>query len=303
MIDARDLRVSFRRGRFGRAKLHALDGFSLAVAAGEVVAILGPNGCGKSTAMHTMLGLIQPEDGSVRLMGERPIPGSAMYDRIAYLPEEPHYHLYLTVGEAVRYYAGLHRRPVPLKKIAGAIAAVGLEADTDLLLRKCSKGMKQKVGIAACLAVEPDLLFLDEPMRGLDPESVRSFRDELKRMNRGGATIVLNSHILAEVEMIATRAVIVRKGKVLRQGPIEALRAAQPDRYAVKLALEEQPPDYLSVSERRDGAILGTLPAARVRDLFDFVEASGGKVISAELAKRSLEDAFLATLEEGAGGG
>lgn len=296
MIELSEVVVSFRRQRFGRRRIRALDGFSLKVAQGEVMAVLGPNGCGKTTAMHTMLGLIQPEAGHVRIAGERPVPGSALYDRIAYLPEEPNYHLYLTVEEAIEYYARLYRKEVSRTKLAEALALVGLEEKKDLLLRKCSKGMKQKTGIAACLAANPDLLFLDEPMRGLDPESVKLFRDQLQSLNAAGATIVLNSHILAEVEMVCTQVAMVRDGRVVQQAPIGDLRSQDLERYVVEVDSATDLPDYVESVANSNGILKGRVPVPRIEEFFRFAAAAGVRVISAELSRVSLEEAFLAAM-------
>lgn len=297
MIEARDVSVWFRRGRFNRQRLRALDGFSLQVGEGEVMAILGPNGCGKSTAMHTMLGLIQPDAGSVRVAGMRPEPGSPLYDRIAYLPEEPHYHLYLTVEEAVRYYASLHRKRIPESRLCQALELVGLADKKDLLLRKCSKGMKQKAGIAVCLATEPELIFLDEPMRGLDPQSVKIFRDALQDLNTRGSTIVLNSHILAEVEMICTHVAIVRDGKVLDHGPIGEFRSLDLERYVVEIEPLETLPECFQAIEARDGILVGSVPAPEIQQFMSSIEQAGSRVLSAQLSKFTLEQAFLAAFD------
>jgi ABC-2 type transport system ATP-binding protein len=261
------------------------------------MAILGPNGCGKSTAMHTMLGLIPPENGTVRVAGVAPAAGSPIFDRIAYLPEEPHYHSYLTIEEAVRYYSSLHRRRVSESKITRALQLLDLDEKKDLLVRKCSKGMKQKTGIAACLATEPDLLFLDEPMRGLDPQSVKLFRDELQALNANGATIVLNSHILAEVEMICTHAAIVRDGRVFRQAPIEKIHAVDRERYVVEISPIADLPDYFQAHDDPGENLVGAVPTPRIEEFFRFVDRSGGRVVSAQLSRISLEEAFLAVFE------
>ena len=297
MIELQEVTVSFRRGRFGRRRLKALDRFSLTVEPGQVMAILGPNGCGKSTAMHTMLGLIPPENGTVRVAGVAPAAGSPIFDRTAYLPEEPHYHSYLTIEEAVRYYSSLHRRRVPESKISQALQLLDLDEKKDLLLRKCSKGMKQKTGIAACLVTEPDLLFLDEPMRGLDPQSVKLFRDELQALNASGATIILNSHILAEVEMICTHAAIVRDGRVFRQAPIEKIHAVDRERYVVEISPIADLPAYFQPHEDPGETLKGSVPTPQIEEFFRFVDRSGGRVVSAQLSRISLEEAFLAVFE------
>ncbi|MBI5378750.1 MAG: ABC transporter ATP-binding protein, partial [Nitrospirae bacterium] len=154
MIAAEQVTVSFRRGLWGK-RLKALDGFSLTVQEGDLFGLLGPNGAGKSTAMYCFLGLIRPDAGQVTVSGQHVFPGSPLFQEVAYLPEEPHYHLYLTVEEAVGYYAALYGNGADRRQVDRAIERVGLTEFRDLKLSKCSKGMKQKVGIAQCLINQP----------------------------------------------------------------------------------------------------------------------------------------------------
>ena len=296
MIEARGVEVSFRRGWRRRQRLRALDGLDLEIERGDVFGIIGPNGSGKSTAMHAFLGLIQPDRGTIRLMGERPRPGAAMYERVAYLPEEPHYHSYLTVEEAVEYYTGLYRRRIGKRAVRRAIDEVGLGDSRALLLRKCSKGMKQKVGIAVCLIGKPELVLLDEPMRGLDPQSVRQFREALVSLNAAGATIVLNSHILTEVQALCNRAAILSRGRVARQDSIDNLMSRDLDRYLVEIEPTDQLPDYLTVTDRSPERLLGTVPAERAGELFHHAREHGYRVRSSTYSRLSLEEAFFEIL-------
>lgn len=300
MIEARGVEVSFRRG-WTRDRLRALDGLDLEIERGDVFAIIGPNGSGKSTAMHAFLGLIRPDRGAIRVMGETPRPGAAMYERVAYLPEEPHYHLYLTVEEAVEYYTGLYRRRIGKRAVRRVIDEVGLGESRRLLLRKCSKGMKQKVGIAVCLAVSPDLVLLDEPMRGLDPQSVRQFREALLALNAAGATIVLNSHILPEVEALCNRAAILSRGRVVREDTIDNLMTEDLDRYLVEVEPAATLPEFLTVTERHAERLVGFVPTDRIGELFRHAEAHGYRVYSSSYSRLSLEEAFFDALGDGEG--
>lgn len=297
MIEAHGVEVTFRRG-WRHQRLKALDGLDLEVRRGEVFGIIGPNGSGKSTAMHAFLGLIQPDRGEIRLMGERPRPGAAMYERVAYLPEEPHYHLYLTVQEAVEYYAGLYRRRIARQTTRRVLDEVGLGDSRQLLLRKCSKGMKQKVGIAVCLAAAPDLVFLDEPMRGLDPGAVKQFRQALIGLNAGGATIVLNSHILPEIQTLCSRAAILRQGRVVRLDTIDNLMTQDMDRYLVEIDPVEPLPELFTLAERHAERLMGSVPVDRIGELFHHAKANGYRVHSASYSRLSLEEAFFDAIGE-----
>lgn len=298
MVSAENVSVSFRKGLF-RGRIRALDAFTVCVQEGDIFALLGPNGAGKSTAMYCFLGLIRPDGGRVSVFGRTPEPGSGSFRDIAYLPEEPHYHQYLTVEEAVRYYARLHGVPGSLP-VTRAIDRVGLGEFRDLRLSKCSKGMKQKVGIAQCLINRPRLVFLDEPTRGLDPIAVKEFRDVLVEMNRGGATIVLNSHVLSEIEMICNRAAIMNRGSVVAQDEMARLRGTSLEAYKVECAPFDPLPDYLKVLVRTPTSVKGEIPAERLEAFMREMTLPGRKLVECTLKRATLEDSFFSILKGGA---
>ncbi len=296
MIRAAEVTVRFKRGIL-RRPIHALDGFSLHVEPGDIFALLGPNGAGKSTAMYCFLGLIQPDGGEVAVLGERPRPGSELFERVAYLPEEPHYHLYLTVEEMVRYYGSLRHAPLRQAAVGEALERVGLAEFRDLKLSKCSKGMKQKAGIAACLISTPELVFLDEPTRGLDPIIVKEFRDILAQMHRQGATIIINSHMLSEVELLCNRAAIINRGKVIAQDALANLTAVDRTIYTVECDPVPDPPAYLGGRSVEGGRLRAELPAAKLADFTAFCRDRGLVIYECSLKRRTLEEAFLGILK------
>lgn len=301
MIAASDVQVIFKRG-VRRRPLKALDGFNLTVDRGDVFGLLGPNGAGKSTAMYCFLGLIRPAQGMIRLFGEDPVPGGALYERIAYLPEEPHYHLYLTVQEALRYYTRLHRGSVPESRLDEAIQRLGLTEFKDLRLDKCSKGMKQKLGIATCLVTRPELVFLDEPTRGLDPVVVKEFRDIVLDMNREGTTFVINSHVLSEVEMVCNRVAIMDHGKVVLQDDLSRILKYDMDTYVVEFTGPDglAVPPFVDAAPSLQGVSRGTVPAAKLAEFMQFAGASGVTVLTCSLKRLNLEEAFFKVLNGGA---
>jgi ABC-2 type transport system ATP-binding protein len=296
MIVAEDIHVHFRRGLLGDP-IRALDGLSLEVHEGDCFALVGQNGAGKSTAMYCFLGLIRPKSGRVRLMGAPPEPGSGAFARVGYLPEEPHYDLYLTVKEAVRYYASLYRVPVAEKSIYDVLERLDLAQFANLPLQKCSKGMKQKVGIAQCLIGEARLLFLDEPTRGLDPIVVVAFREILRDLNRRGVTIVINTHILSEVEMLANRVAIIHRGRAIAQDSLENLVRADRDWYEVAFETAGGFPPFIERPERRGGSVCGAIPASVLGDFMQFVQSSGVRLIECSLRRATLEEAFMRILK------
>jgi ABC-type multidrug transport system ATPase subunit len=276
-----------------RKKLHALNGINLEVRDGDFFALVGQNGAGKSTAMYCMLGLMKPTSGKIEVMGRVPELGSELYRDVAYLPEEPHYHLYLTVEEATRYYASLYGRRVTPKKIDDTLERLGLGQFKSLPLSKCSKGMKQKVGIAQCLIHETRLLFLDEPTRGLDPLLVREFRETLREIHQRGATIVMNSHVLSEIEMLANRVAILERGKVVAQDDLRSFLTVDNELYSVAFEANGSAPNYATSVERTGNVMMADIPKAKLYDFIKHTKDSGLTLYECSLKKNSLGDSFF----------
>jgi ABC-type multidrug transport system ATPase subunit len=298
VIVAENVHMQFRSSLFGR-QVYALNGLNLEVRDGDFFALVGQNGAGKSTAMYCFLGLLKPTSGKVEVMGASPELGSPLYGSVAYLPEEPHYHLYLTVEEATRYYASLYGKRVPDKTIHDTLERVGLAQFKRLPLAKCSKGMKQKVGIAQCLMHETRLLFLDEPTRGLDPLAVREFRETLREIHQRGATIVMNSHVLSEIEMLANRVAIIERGKVVVQDELRNLLTLDRELYNVTFEANGHVPDYLTSVEQVGTVVKGMIPKARLYDFMDLTRNAGVLVHECSLKKISLEDSFFKIVKGG----
>jgi ABC-type multidrug transport system ATPase subunit len=245
--------------------------------------------------MYCFLGLLRPTSGKVEIMGQAPELGCGLYKEIAYLPEEPHYHLYLTVEEATRYYSSLSGKLVSNKTINESLERLGLAQFKTLPLAKCSKGMKQKVGIAQCLIHEPKVLFLDEPTRGLDPLIVREFRETLREIHQRGATIVMNSHVLSEIEMLANRVAIIERGKVVAQDELQNLLTLNQELYRVIFDGNGNGavPEYLTAVERTGKLVRAFLPKARLSDFMEVVKTSGLLLRECSLKKTSLEESFF----------
>jgi ABC-2 type transport system ATP-binding protein len=299
VIEASDLSVHFRRALSRRDVIKALDGFSLVVEEGDFFALLGENGAGKSTAMYTFLGLQRPTSGSVTMFGGAPELGSEVFRQVAYLPEEPQYHAYLTVAEAIAFYVRLYGRRLPQVTLDNWLERFSLAEFRNLRIDKCSKGMKQKMGIVACLAAEPRLLLLDEPTRGLDPVVVKQVRELLVELNRNGATIVLNSHVLSEIELMANQVAIVKRGKVVRQDLLRNLLHVDSASYTVELDHKGAGdanvayPEYWAPGTRHDGLICGSVPAARIEEFVRFVNQTGLQLNTCALKRQTLEDTFF----------
>ncbi len=220
-IEVLDASKEFRRLR---RRVVALDGVTLQVKRGEAFGLLGPNGAGKTTLVKVLLGLSRPTRGEVRLRGASPTrPGARL--RVGYLPEGHRFPSYHTGASALRLFgrlAGVDEAALA-PRAAELLELVGLSGRADDRIGRYSKGMTQRLGLAAALIDDPDLLFLDEPTDGVDPVGRRHIRSVLLAARERGTTIFINSHLLSEVERTCDRVAILKAGRIVRQGSVEAL--------------------------------------------------------------------------------
>jgi len=218
-----DLHKSFKTDLL-RRRIEILKGVSLTVTEGEIFGYLGPNGAGKTTTMKCLLGLIFPDRGRIEMRGRSHLNPDAR-DRIGFLPENPYFYDYLTAREFLRFYAQLHglKKSGVETKISGLIRLVNLERSADLQLRKYSKGMLQRIGLAQALLNDPELVLMDEPLGGLDPLGRKEIRDIIVRLREEGKTVFLSSHILQDIEMVCDRVAVIADGRVISQGSLHEL--------------------------------------------------------------------------------
>jgi len=214
----------FRPG-FGLRRKRVLDGITLSVREGEIFGFVGPNGAGKTTTLKVLLGLIRPTAGHAEVLGH-PVRETAFRRHIGFLPENPSFYEFLTGREFLRFYARLsgverHRRD---ERVELLLAWVGLAHAAGARLRTYSKGMLQRLGIAQALVHDPSVVFLDEPMSGLDPLGKRKLIRLIKDFKSEGRTILVSSHVLPEIEALTSRVVLVHQGKILAQGDVPYIR-------------------------------------------------------------------------------
>ena len=226
MIQIRGLRKVFRIG-FAMRPVTALDGLDLTVEKGDIYGFIGPNGAGKSTTIKILVGLLRYNEGEVKILGGTP-RDVALRSRLGYMPEQPYFYDFLSGRELLRYFGalgGLKGGELD-KAIAEALGCVHADKPwIDAPLRRYSKGMMQRVGLAKAMLTKPELLVLDEPMSGLDPVGRRDVRNAILSLHEAGTTIFYSSHVLSDVEAISNRVGIIIGGKMRREGPIAEVMA------------------------------------------------------------------------------
>ena len=221
VVSVRDVIKDFRPG-FGVRKKRVLHGIGFEVQPGELFGFVGPNGAGKTTTLKILLGLIRATSGEASILGHR-VRETAFRREVGFLPENPYFYDFLTGREILRFYAklcgvdGAARE----RRVGELLERVGLDHAADARLRTYSKGMLQRVGIAQALVHDPKVVFLDEPMSGLDPLGRKEIRDLIVALHTEGKTIFMNTHILTDVEMLCDRVAIIVKGRIRYEGRIE----------------------------------------------------------------------------------
>lgn len=221
MLKIENVRQSFRSG-FWLKKTEILHGISFEVPKGSIYGFLGPNGAGKTTLIHLITGIKRPVAGNITLSGS-PTDAQEARRKIGYLPERPYFYSHLTGAELLGFFgalSGLSKEDVQ-SRIPNILEEVGMSHARDLELKKYSKGMLQRIGIAQALIHDPEFLVLDEPMSGLDPVGRKEIRELILKLSKNGKTIFFSTHVIPDVEAICDRVAIIRKGTLLGAGPIQ----------------------------------------------------------------------------------
>lgn len=304
VIDISGLHKTYASG-FRRRSVDALRGVDLVVPKGEVLGILGPNGAGKTTLLKILLGIVRPSAGQARLFGQ-PAGDPAARQHLGYLPENHRFPTYLTARQTLDVYGRLANLPEAERKerIPRLLEEVGLASWEDTRVGKFSKGMMQRLGLAQALLNRPEVVVLDEPTDGVDPVGRRDIRDRLRALKREGTTIVINSHLLSEIELVCDRVLIMNKGRIIRTGTVdEVARQGTGWRVEVDMLPEGFNPDSVSVRLEESGRslIVDDGEPATLNALIDALRASGCQILGIERHRASLEAGFidLITSEEG----
>ena len=300
-VEAWNLSKTYRTGFWMNQKIQSLKNCSLAVHQGETFGLLGPNGAGKTTLLKTLLGIVHPTGGRAALLGH-PIGERKIKQKVGYLPENPYFYDYLTAWEFLAFTANVFEIPSPLKKkrISQLLELVELDKTTakKKQLRQYSKGMLQRVGMAQALINDPELVFLDEPMSGLDPLGRYQVRRIILSLKEQGKTIFFNSHVLSDVEVICDRIAILARGEILCVGSLdELLGSADVYQVTVRGGDAKILQDWLSDLRQEGDCWQGYLkgqPQAFVEMLPQF----NIELLHLNLARASLEEYFIRLLRE-----
>jgi ABC-2 type transport system ATP-binding protein len=293
------LAKTFRKPFSGK-RVEAVRGVSFEVERGEIFGFLGPNGAGKTTTLKMLMGLVAPTAGTMEIFGVR-APASDVMRRVGFLPENPYVYPYLSPREFVGLcgrISGLHGGRLR-ERVERAIADVGMAYAADRAVRALSKGMLQRIGIAAAIVHDPDLLVFDEPMSGLDPVGRKEVRDLIVAQKAAGKTVFFSSHILSDVEMLCDRVCILRKGEVVVSGKLRSLLAEDKKRREVTV-VGAAPPLVQALGQMShvtratgDTVVVEVEGDGPLRDVVARVLADGAQLDSVAPKRETLEDLFV----------
>jgi ABC-2 type transport system ATP-binding protein len=278
VIQTRNLSKIYR-DFWGRKKVRALNSLSLEVNKGEVFGLLGPNGSGKTTTLKLLLGLLFPTEGDVTILGKS-ASDVTKNERIGYLPEESYLYRFLNAEETLDFYGRLFNMPADVRRDRSRklIERVGLKNARRRQLKEYSKGMTRRIGLAQALINEPDLILLDEPTSGLDPLGSRDMKDMIVKLKEEGKTVVMCSHLLADVQDVCDRIAILDGGELKVFGKVQDL-------------LKDQGVTQIKTSR---------LPEGVIQEVEALLARHGAKVLEVDHPTTSLEDLFVKTVRESA---
>jgi ABC-2 type transport system ATP-binding protein len=276
VIEIRNLKKIYR-DFWGRKKVQAVNSLSLDVKKGEIFGLLGPNGSGKTTTLKLLLGLLFPTEGTISVLG-RPAADVEKNERIGYLPEESYLYRFLNAEETLDFYGRLFNIPAAERRerTAKLIKLVKLEHARRRQLKEYSKGMTRRIGLAQALINDPDLVLLDEPTSGLDPLGTRDMKDMILKLRDEGKTVVMCSHLLADVQDVCDRIAILYEGELKVMGRVDELLSEQNETQLLTTRLDEQ----------------------ALREVEEVLAKHQARMIKAGHPTNSLEDLFLKTVHE-----
>ena len=297
IIEIERLTKDYAKGFWRKTWKRSLDNLNLEVQDGEIFGFLGPNGAGKTTTLKLLMGLIYPTAGTARVCGHS-IDDVAMHRDIGYLPEHPYFYDYLTARELLDYYARFSDLSANARKerVAQFLKRVGLEPAANVQLRKFSKGMLQRVGIAQAILHDPKVVFLDEPMSGLDPIGRREVRDIIQDLKQQGKTVFFSTHILSDAEMLCDRVAVLVGGKLQGVGSPRELVSVEVHAMEIMFELPEGgslPQSMVSQAAQIGGRYRIAVPEGSVYPAMDLLRDAQARILSVTGVRPTLEDYFV----------
>jgi len=307
-VEIQNLSKDYETGFWRKKKVRALDDLTLSVRPGQIFGFLGGNGAGKTTTIKTLMRLQFPTEGSAKILG-CDIADVQMHRRIGYCPENPYFYDYLTAKELMDYFGELFGfdRSKRTSKTSELLTAVGLnEKDWKKQLRKFSKGMLQRVGLAQSLINDPEIVFLDEPMSGLDPVGRREIRELIASLRDKGTTVFMSTHILSDIEALCDEVAILRNGKLSASGNLNELLSGEDSR-ALEISIQGVNADAIkdgiefiagaTLIAKPNGANIQILDESDIDAVLTLTRQKGGRLASIQPVKQSLEELFVRDAE------
>ncbi len=302
-LEVNNLKKSFRSDFLWRTR-RVLKDVTIRVGSGEIYGFLGPNGAGKTTTIKCIIGLLFPDSGEILIHGH-PAGSRDSRRRVGFLPENPYFYDYLTARELLLFTGQIFSMPpaAARERASALLRQVGLEGNDRLLLRKFSKGMLQRAGLAQALMQDPDVLILDEPFSGLDPIGRKELRQIILDLRAGGKTVFFSSHILQDMEAMVDRVGIILNGAIRREGRLSELISHSVRYWEITCVGigEAELARIPAPATARDGQFILRVEAEEeLNAVIEGIIHNNGRVLAVTPAKMSLEDIFLNELRESA---
>ena len=305
VIEITNLTKDYEIGFWKKKKVRSLDDLSLMVKGGQIFGFLGANGAGKTTTIKLLMRLLFPTNGTARILG-RDISDADMHRSIGYCPENPYFYDYLTALELMNFFGEIFGLDAAKRKSRSQelLTKVGLEQKNwNKQLRTFSKGMLQRVGLAQSLINEPEVVFLDEPMSGLDPIGRREVRELIAGLRDHGTTVFMSTHILSDIEALCDEVAILRNGKLAATGNLEQLLTSSGEKRGFEIGLSGTSEEVikpllkdiadLEILDEANGVMVVVQNENSIDSVLAAARTAGGKLISVQRVKQSLEELFL----------
>jgi ABC-2 type transport system ATP-binding protein len=295
-IEIENLSMEYPYGFLHLKMKRSLENLNMQVGNGEVFGFLGPNGAGKSTTIKLLMRLIFPTSGTARILGKS-IEDVSIHGEIGYLPEQPYFYDYLTAAELLEYFVRFHKLTAADRRarVQIMLKKVGLDTAKKIQLRKYSKGMLQRVGLAQAILHDPKVVVLDEPMSGLDPLGRREVRDIILELKKDGRTVLFSTHILSDAEMLCDRVGVIVGGKLRGVGTPGEIVGIQTQGMEILFELDSPGQSFplLEKATKTGERYRLQLPEAELYSALDELKAAGARILSVAQIKATLEEFFM----------